>query len=159
MVINIVFSATVVINSTGGTALHHGGALGQFEYLEDKGYYVQTSTDQNNEKFLAIYLSRDVDDNWNVGRTPGMRGWLWNPSPSKTHDPPTSGWTFADSWSWISDNTLSVTPGPLPSCDSHGRHSGELAILPGSVLQNSQVVAWQASICQHRGSGPASWWC
>ena len=42
-------SATVVISSSGWAAKHLGGALGQYEYLEDKGYYVQTSTEQNED--------------------------------------------------------------------------------------------------------------
>ena len=97
-----------------------GHALGQYEYHEDKGYYVQTSTDQNstlNEYFEAAYLYRDFDErdkshNWWVSGVPGQNaGWLGNPSPSQTL--PTSGWKYADGQSWQDDLTLTVTPGPL----------------------------------------------
>ena len=102
----------MVISSSGGAAQLHGGALGQFEYHEDKGYYVQTSTDQSDEKFQARYLYRDKDDFWSVSDTPGdENSWLHNPNPSPT--PPASGWLYADG-GYHDDPTLFVTPGPLP---------------------------------------------
>ena len=106
-------SEKVVISSTGGAAQHQGGLLGQFEYLEDKDYYLQSSTEQNNEQFIAVYLYPDEDDEWWVGSTPGQkRGWFYNSSPSKT--PPNIGWMFDDGWSWYNDTSITVTPGPLP---------------------------------------------
>ena len=104
----------MVISSTDGAARHQGGNLGQYEYYEDKGYYVQTSTEQSNENFEAVYLYRDKNDEWLVGPTPGEEtGWLWNPRSSKT--PPSSGWQYSDgTGTWPSDHTLTVTPGPLP---------------------------------------------
>ena len=120
MKFNIVVSATVMITSTGGASRHMGGVLGQFEYLEDKGYYVQTSTEQSDEKFTATYLYPDEDDEWWVSSTPGVRaGVLWNPSHNKTPAPPSSGWRYVDGLSWISDDTLSVTPGTLPPLPRH----------------------------------------
>ena len=56
----------MVISSTGGAAQHWGGVLGQFEYDEDKRYYQQTSTEQGQWKFEAIYLYPDEDDKWCV---------------------------------------------------------------------------------------------
>ena len=106
-------SEKVVISSTGGAAQHQGGLLGQFEYLEDKDYYLQSSTEQNNEQFIAVYLYPDEDDEWWVGSTPGQkRGWFYNSSPSKT--PPNIGWMFDDGWSWYNDTSITITPGPLP---------------------------------------------
>ena len=106
----------MVISSTGGAGQHQGAVLGQYEYHEDKGYYVQTSTEQSNEKFVARYLYRDQDDKWWVGPTPGAKSgrWLRNTSPSQT--PLSSGWLYADKTtkSWQDDQTLTVTPGPLP---------------------------------------------
>ena len=60
-----------MISSTGGAGQHVGGVLGQYEYYEDKGYYLQTSTEQNNGGFQAVYIYPDTDDNWWVGPTPG----------------------------------------------------------------------------------------
>ena len=110
----VTVSATdVVISSTGGAAQTLGGILGQYEYIEDKGYYVQKSTEQSNEKFQAAYLYSNEDDKWWVGDTPGVeRGWLRNLRPSKS--PPTSGWQYTDKGTWNSDDTLSATPGSLP---------------------------------------------
>ena len=103
----------MVISSTGGAAKYNGGVLGQFEYYEDKGYYVQSSTEQSEENFEAVYLYRDEEDRWKVGPKPGdQNAWLYNTLPSKT--PPTSGWQWGDSKSWHDDPTLTVTPGPLP---------------------------------------------
>ena len=117
-----------MISSTGKAAQTVGGALGQFEYVEDKGYYVQTSTDKSNEKFEAAYLYRVGEglwtlDGWYVGPRPGVRGedWLYNELASKT--PPTRDWE-ADQWwpenppflrdQYHFDTTLTVSPGPLP---------------------------------------------
>ena len=95
----------MVISSSGGAARIHGGMLGQYEYHGDKGYYVQTSTEQ------SVYLFHD-EDCWLVGRTPiPSEGRLRSPSFSKT--PPSSGWEFIDDDKWQDDQTLTVTPGPL----------------------------------------------
>ena len=87
--------------------------MGQYKYHEDKGYYVQTSTEQSDERFEASYLYRDNDGEWWVYHTPGQsRGWLRNTRPSQT--PPSSGWQWGDGESWHDDLTLTVTPGPMP---------------------------------------------
>ena len=103
----------IVISSTGGAAQHQGGALGQFEYDEDRRYYRQTSTDQGHKNFQAVYCYPDKDDEWWVSSTPGKKGgWLRNPRPSKSL--PTSGWQYYDGKSWHDDPTLTISPGPLP---------------------------------------------
>ena len=110
----------MVISSTGRTAHYNGGVLGLYEYHEDKGYYVQKSTEQSNEKFVALYLYADEDDFWWVGGTPGQKlGGLHNPRPSKT--PPSNGWQYADPTKepWQGDLTLTVTSGPLPPLPRH----------------------------------------
>ena len=108
-----IISATVVISSTGGAAQYVGEVLGQYEYLEDKGYYVQTSTEQSEEEFHARYLYRDEDDYWYVYDTPGeMRGWLQSRRPSKTL--PSTGWKYSNGESLQDDLSLTVTQGPLP---------------------------------------------
>merc|ERR1712227_59065 len=88
--------------------------MGQFDYDDEKKYYIQRSTEQSHEDFKAVYLYPTQDDYWYVGSTPGKkRGWLRNPNPSKTL--PTSGWQYADgTGTWPADPTLTVTPGPLP---------------------------------------------
>ena len=105
----------VVISSTGGAAQRNGGVLGQFEYDEHQGYYQQTSTEQDQQNFLAVYLYPDKDDKWWVNDTPGEKtGYLHNPRPSKTL--PTSGWQYWNNSdkSWTYDPTLTISPGPLP---------------------------------------------
>ena len=108
------------ISSTGGAAQHRGGLLGQYEYLVDKGYYVQSSTEQSNGKYQAVYLYPLNDDKWHVGPTPGKKGWMYSNSPSKT--PCTGDWWWystntnsrGDGENWKKDNGLSITHGPLP---------------------------------------------
>ena len=81
---------------------------------------MQSSTEQSNAMFEAVYLFRDEDENWYVSTTPGKKvGWLWNPSQNKTPAPPTIGWRYIDSRLWISDDTLSVSPGTLPPLPRH----------------------------------------
>ena len=121
-------TATVVISSNGGAAQHVGGALGQFDYDQDKGCYVQKTNISKICEFLqgenclgprpeyleklAVYLYSDEDDRWHVNNLTGEKaGWLYNPIPSKIL--PSSGWMYSDGKSWQSDVTLSVTPGPL----------------------------------------------
>ena len=96
------FVTGVVISSTGGATQHKGGVLGQFKYLEDQGCFVQSSTDQSDEMFEAVYLYPDEEDNWWVNDTPGKKeGWLQNPNPSTT--PPRDGWKYYDGTSWTSE--------------------------------------------------------
>ena len=83
----------MVISSSGGAARGVGHALGQYEYLEDKGYYVQTNTEQSDEEFRALYLYL-VDDIWFVSGTTTFRGgWLRNFQSSQS--PPSSGFSLA----------------------------------------------------------------
>ena len=104
----------MVISSAGGATQRLGGALGQYEYHEDKGHYVQTSTEQSDEGFDARYLYRDEDYFWWVFHTPGEKnGYLRNDRTSPTL--PTGGWQYwdGDSKSWQVDRTLIVTPRTL----------------------------------------------
>ena len=108
----------MVISSEGRTPQHQGGLLGQYEYDEDKAYYVQKSTEQNDEKFHPYYLyRRPSDEEWVVGSTPFATtgGWLLNPHGSKTLPTNTSGWQYLDHSLWHEDPSLTVTPGTLPS--------------------------------------------
>ena len=108
----MVTSDTVAISCTGGATQYVGHALGQYEYLKDKGYYVQKSTEKSNENFVAIYLY-PYEEFWCIGHTPGLDNcWMRNLLPSKAL--PTRGWQYADGESWKDDQTLTVTPGPLP---------------------------------------------
>ena len=103
----------MVISSSGGAAQFNGGSLGQYEYHEDLGYYVQTSTEQSDVRIRAVYLYRDENGEWTVGPTPGATdGWLNNPLPSQTV--PTFGWKYTpDGEGWYDDRTLAVIPGLL----------------------------------------------
>ena len=111
-----------MISSTGYTAQRHGGLLGQFKYLEDKGYYVQSSTEQRDAKFDAVYLYPDKHDQWHVGPTPVGRGWLHNIIPSKTPPTITGNWLMyyangPGGGLWTYDDFIYITHGllnPLP---------------------------------------------
>ena len=116
---NKIKTMVVVISSTGGAAQHQGGALGQYEYVEDRGYFVQTSTDMENELYQPKYLYPDENDEWWVGSTPGeSRGCLYNPYPTPSKTLPASGWQYAHSKAWHDDPFLTVSPGPLPPLPS-----------------------------------------
>ena len=107
--------AKVVISSTGGAFQLLGSILGQYEYDEEHGYYIQTNTEQNNDKYQQSYLYQYEDEEWIVGSSPGLRsGWLTNWNTNKTV--PTSGWQYYDydGESWQDDPSLVVTPAPLP---------------------------------------------
>ena len=110
----ILVSATVVISSTGEVAQLAGELLGQYEYDEDKEYYVQSSTEQSNDQYIGRYLYY-LDDYkvWVVGPTPGGKTDSWSTSKELT-----GGWVYADGEAWKSDPSLTVTPGPLPSLPS-----------------------------------------
>ena len=103
----------MVLFSTGETAHKQGGILGQYEYDENMGYYVQTSTEQSDPYFEPVFLYPDEDDKWWVGH--GKKsGWLYNPISSKT--PPYSGWQIVGLFPgdlWF-DPSVTVTNGPLP---------------------------------------------
>ena len=106
--------AMVVISSTEGVARVLGELLGQYEYDEDKEYFVQSSTEQNNGKYNARYLYRDEDDDWVVGSTPGGNTfWMWNTN-SSSEGLPTGGWLYFDGKTWQYDPSVTVTPGTLP---------------------------------------------
>ena len=102
---------TVYIYSTGGAAERQGDKLGQFEFNLEKRIYVQTSTEQSNEKFKPRYLYQDNNKKWWVNDEPGEKtGWLRS-DPSRSL--PTS-WKYYADGKWNDDDTLSVTSGPLP---------------------------------------------
>ena len=108
-----------------------GNILGQYEYDEDRGCYVQTSTNQSNEqnryikmeeerlfsfltpKYTKMFLyRRDEDDMWVVGSSLGGNQTLIMSKELLT------GWIFYDGQSWHLDPSLTVTPGPLPPLPS-----------------------------------------
>lgn len=92
-----------------------GDVLGQYEYDEEKRYYVQASTEQIKEEYIARFLYKDEADQWMVGPTPGEKtSWLSSSIPSK--ELPTKGWKYFDvkSQTWQDDLSLTATPGPLP---------------------------------------------
>ena len=104
----------VVISSTGGAAQHQGEVLGQFEYDLGKGYYEQSCTDKESEKYEPLYLYPDNNNEWFVNNIHGeSSGYLYNPTSSKTL--PTSGWRYFDGKTFHDDPNLTITSGPLPS--------------------------------------------
>ena len=112
--------AYVRISSTEGVARAWGELLGQYEYVEDKECFVQSSTEQSagkwkwNGKYKARYLYRDEVGDWVVGHTPGGNIlWLWNTNFT-SEKLPTGGWMYSDGETSQYDPSLTVTPGPLP---------------------------------------------
>ena len=102
----------MVITSTGGVSQNAGGVLGQYEFLEDKKYYVQTSTEQSHEKFKALYMYPDSDNCWWVWTTPGeKKGALRNPRTNSEGLPENGHWQYADlsKKSYQDDRTLTVS--------------------------------------------------
>ena len=105
----------VVISSSGVTAEILGEVLGQYEYDEDTGCYVQTSTEQNNEVFIRRYLCSKYYQNikmWLVTNNPNMEietGHAWIMSKDLQ-----TGWVYYDGDTWKPDPSLTVTSGSLP---------------------------------------------
>ena len=105
-----------MLSSNGGAALHVGGRLGQYDFDEDRGYYVQTSTEQSDEHYYAAYLfpiNAFPENGWWVGRDPYYSSikYIRNVNPIKTVD----GWQYlgCKEVGWCSDPTMILTPGPL----------------------------------------------
>ena len=108
----------LVLISTGGAAQQAGEVLGEFQYLADNKYYVQTSTEQSNEKFQARYMFQDSGNRWWVGDTPGKKaGVLQNRRTNIEGLPENGSWLYWDlsKKSWQDDKTLTVSSGPLPT--------------------------------------------
>ena len=118
-----------------------GELLGQYEYDEDRGYYVQASSEQSNDQYTARYLYRDEDDEWVGGPKPGGELiWLWNPNPSKKL--PAGGWMFYDNAlhnDWQNDPSLTVTTSSLPYSSSW------VNILPKNPYLTGQKI-WEKSL-------------
>ena len=52
----------IVISSNGKAAQQRGDVFGQFEYEQDKGYYVQSNSDKEDAE--PRYLYPDKNDEW-----------------------------------------------------------------------------------------------
>ena len=106
----------LVLISTGGAAQQAGEVLGEFQYLADSKFYVQTSTEQNHEKFKARYMYADSDNCWWVGSTPGEKGGVLKNRRTNIEGLPENGsWQYWDlsKKSWQDDETLTISRGPL----------------------------------------------
>ena len=60
----------VVLSSSGETAQHQRGVLGQYDYDVTMGHYVQTNTERDCEHYWAVYMYPDSDHTWWVGPCP-----------------------------------------------------------------------------------------
>ena len=110
-------SEFLVITSEGGATKIVGEVLGQYKYEADSKYYVQTSTEQSHEDFVAIYMYPDSDNCWWVGSTPGKKkGVLRNTRTNNEGLPENGHWQYWDSSkkSLQDDRMLTVSRGPLP---------------------------------------------
>ena len=112
-----IVSATLVISSTGGAAHIMGEILGQYEYNEENGQYVQKSTEQSNEHYHERYIYYvDEHDVWMAGLPPGDE--TFGPSWIMSKELLNGDWIYYDGATWQSDPSLTVTPGPLPPLPS-----------------------------------------
>ena len=108
----------VVLSSSGQTALHQRGMLGQYDYDVDRGHYVQTSTEMESEHYKAVYMYPDSNHMWWVGPCPGAQaGWLHNPTPSDTlpeflAENDWQCWNNSEQ-EWTVDPFLTIFPGSL----------------------------------------------
>ena len=108
----------VVLSSSGVTAQHQRGVLGQYDYDVVRGHYVQTSTERESEHYKAVYMYPDSNLMWWVGPSPGAQaGWLHNPTPSETlpefmAENDWQCWNNSDR-SWTVDPFLTIFPGCL----------------------------------------------
>ena len=108
----------VVLSSSGRTAQHQRGMLGQYDYDVERGHYVQTSTEGESELYSPVYMYPDTDHKWWVGPCPGAKaGWLHNPAPSKKlpeflTESDWQCWVAPDKM-WTGDPYLTIFPGPL----------------------------------------------
>ena len=106
----------LVLISTGGAAQGEGTKLGEFQYLADSNYYVQTSTEQSHKNFKPRYMYPDSDNYWWVNHTPGeAAGFLLNKVTNDEGLPENGHWQYWDysKDSWQVDETLTVSRGPL----------------------------------------------
>ena len=137
LTLSLNFLAMVVISSTEAAALIWPELLGQYEYDEDKEYYVQSSTEQSNDQYTARYLYKDEDDDWMVGPTPGGKT-LWMGNINSTNLTTGDGdWVVSFNDTWYFDHSITVTPGPLPPLPSQfivtASSSGEFAKISDSL--------------------------
>ena len=124
----------VVLSSSGGTAVHQRGMLGQYDYDVNMGHYVQTNTERDSEHHWAVYMYPDSDHTWWVGPCPGAKaGWLHNPTPSVTlpeflAENDWQCWVDSDK-RWAVDPFLTIFPGSLSDLSAGYRvtASGEAA--------------------------------
>ena len=111
-------SATVVISSTGGAAIFSGQVLGQYEYDEDNGCYVQKSTEQSNGFYIKRYLCSKYFKN--------IKWWFVSPEEIESETSLVwmmskelrTGWRYYDGDTWHPDPSLTVIPGSLPPLPS-----------------------------------------
>ena len=124
-----------MISSTGGAAEVVGDTLGQYEYDEDKECYVQSSTDQSSEKYIGRFLYYTLEyDAWVVAPTIPSMSFHILPSimefdiMSKELQ---TGWMYADGFTWKSDPSLTINPGPLPPLPT--QFTVTTAVRPSSI--------------------------
>ena len=158
----------IVISSTGGAgaAQHAGRVLGQYNINrpstpphwphmrrreeEERRNYVQSGTEQSNEKFQAFYLSPSEEGKWRVRTACGME-MLRSNNPS--NNVPTGGWQYYDGKSWHEDATLAVTPGPLPALARQYKVEAKCPLFQGSVLFTKTEKWWLGRPFYDSGQG------
>ena len=98
----------IILSSTSGAAKFHGGSLGQYCLVPNKGWAVQRNTEKGDEQYLPRFIYRMPEDGWWIGNTPGKNsGWLRNATLSDT--PPMTGWMYIFKNKWYEDPSLVIT--------------------------------------------------
>ena len=111
-------SATLVISSPGGAAIFRGEVLGQYEYDEDNGCYVQKSTEQSNGLYIKRYLCSKYFKN--------IKWWFISPEVIESEASLVwmrskklrTGWEYYDGDTLQPDPSMTVIPGSLPPLPS-----------------------------------------
>ena len=140
--LNIVSATVVVISSTGVSAEILGEVLGQYEYDEDTGCFVQTSTEQKNEASIRRYLCSKYYQNikmWLVTNTPNedietIHAWIMSKELQ-------TGWIYHDGDdTWKPDPSLTVTSGSLPPLPTQFTVTGEIG--PSYIGVYNKTERW-----------------
>jgi len=109
----IKFQGFIVLTGDGKNL---GENLGEYHLIDPEPIlYQQSSSEQQDENYVARYIYRVEGSGWYVGRKVGEKGgWLFNPSLSTTL--PRSGWEFYDGkGGWPADDSITVNEGRLIS--------------------------------------------
>ena len=144
-----------------GDGKHKGHSLGEYQLIDpDMIIYKQSSSEQQDEKYVARYIYRVEGIGWHVGPKVGDKlGWLKNPSLSTTL--PRSGWKWADAngtSTWLADDSITVNEGRLISDCTEiiitlTGASGVFKLQPGRMFNGRHIYKNEEDYFLHCNNG------